>query len=71
MKIQSMYKVYWYMLYNQYRVYQKLNIHMKNISGSQELNEDKVIYIISEGDKICHYDKSQAFLLKLTAIKMY
>lgn len=43
------------MLYGQYRLYQKLNTHMKNISGSQELNEDKVIYIISEGDKICYY----------------
>lgn len=32
---------------------------MKNISESQELSEDKVIYIISEGDKICHYEKSQ------------
>lgn len=31
---------------------------MKNISESQELSEDKVIYIISEGDKICHYEKS-------------
>lgn len=61
MKIQSMYKVYWYMLYNQYRVYQKLNIHMKNISESQELNEDKVIYIISEGDKICHYENHKYF----------
>lgn len=44
-----------YMPYNQYRIYQKLNIHMKNISGSQELNEDKVIYIIFESDKICYY----------------